>query len=77
MGFTAVGGEDLANAIRSLAVTSPVTKKMETEHGTKYIIDGMIHSPSGGSAQVRTVWIVDLGDDVPRFVTASPREREP
>jgi hypothetical protein len=47
---------------------------METVHGKKYIVDGAIETPSGKTPVVRTVWIVDEGSDVPRLVTAYPRE---
>jgi hypothetical protein len=49
---------------------------MNSLHGQKYIVDGILRAPDGLTALVRTVWIVDIGGDTPRFVTAYPREQE-
>jgi hypothetical protein len=57
-----------------LALTSTVSQNMETVHGKKYIIDDTIETPSGKSPVVRTVWIIDRGEDAPRLVTAYPHE---
>ena len=42
-------------------------------HGTKYIVDGVLETPDGASVAIRTVWIVELNQYRPRFVTAYPR----
>ena len=47
---------------------------VESPHGIKYIVIGRIETPSGQSPGVRTVWIVDKGNDKPRLVTAYPGE---
>jgi len=64
----------LAGALGKVAETSEVNKKMESTHGQKYVLDGRIESPSGRTAVVRTIWIVDHGSDTPRLVTAYPHE---
>jgi len=38
------------------------------------VIIGQIESPSGKTAQVQTIWIVDKGLTVARLVTAYPRK---
>ena len=53
---------------------SPVTQSMESTHGKKYIVDGRIETPTGKVPIVRTVWIIDRGETVPRLVTAYPHE---
>ena len=65
----------LANALQKLAIESSVIKTLETAHGTKYVLDGTIETPGGGTALVRTIWILDKKRDRPRLVTAYPRER--
>jgi hypothetical protein len=47
---------------------------METRHGKKYIIDGDIKTQGGKTPVVRTVWIIETGETVPRLVTAYPHE---
>jgi len=62
----------LARAFQDIALSAEITKSVESKHGRKYIIDGRIKSPSGRSALVRTVWIVNRGFDSTRRVTAYP-----
>ena len=72
LGFRTDDWQSLAAALRKLAHTTAITKKMESPHGLKYILDGKIETPSGKSPRVRTIWIVDQGLQAPRLVTAYP-----
>ena len=74
LGFSAEAWETLAQALRLLAVNSPVTRSMESLHGKKYIVEGEIETPIGKTPMVRTVWIVDSGETIARLVTAYPHE---
>ena len=74
LGFTQNEWEELAAAFRKLAVEFPIANRVESLHGWKYVVDGEIETPSGKKARVRTVWIVDRGLEIPRLVTAYPRE---
>lgn len=76
MGFSRETWQVLADALRQVAVDSPVIKSMTSVHGHKYIVDGLLQTPSGRAAMVRTIWIVDTGRDTPRLITAYPREQE-
>jgi hypothetical protein len=55
-----------------IAETEEVVETLTTLHGTKYVIEGLVRAPSGNLVRLRTVWIVDTGQDRPRFVTAYP-----
>ncbi len=74
LGFRRDDSPALAEALRKLAATTDVAKSMATAHGIKYILDGLMETPSGRTPVVRTVWIVDRGLDRPRLVTAYPNE---
>ena len=74
VGFRADQWQLLAAALRDLAARSDSAQRVDSEHGTKYIVDGVINTPSGKAASLRTVWIVDAGGQIPRLVTAYPRE---
>ena len=74
LGFTREDWPRLAAALRQLAVATNIAKSMVSPHGQKYILDGRIESLSGRTPLVRTIWIVDAGQDVPRLVTAYPCE---
>jgi len=45
---------------------------INTIYGTKYIINGNLKTPSGKELNVKTIWIIDTGQEIPRFVTAYP-----
>jgi len=49
-----------------------MVESASSDHGTKYVVDGLITTPSGDQVKLRTVWIVDEGQNNPRFVTAYP-----
>lgn len=72
LGFNQNQWERLALAFRKLAATAEITKRMETFHGCKYVIEGRMDTPCGKSPMVRTVWIIDRGADIPRLVSAYP-----
>jgi hypothetical protein len=76
LGFRAEQWEALAAALRDLATRSEVISRVDSKHGAKYIIDGLVDTPSGRTANVRTVWIIDAGEETPRLVTAYPRPQE-
>ncbi|MFI5387895.1 MAG: DUF6883 domain-containing protein [Fimbriimonadales bacterium] len=62
----------LEQGLIEIARTEAIVETAASRHGMKYIVDGLITTPSGGRVRVRTVWIVDAGEDRPRFVTAYP-----
>jgi hypothetical protein len=72
LGFVRVDPAPLADALRGVAVAGDVVSHAESPHGLKFVVDGAIQSPRGRQATVRSVWIVDAGQDVPRLVTAYP-----
>lgn len=72
VGFSSSRWSQLTDALRAHARWNPVTAKRDTRHGTKYIIEGPMQAPDGRSPRVRSVWIVDTGETVPRFVSAYP-----
>jgi hypothetical protein len=76
-GFRQENWYELADALRQLAREGVVMKSMTSSHGQKYIVDGIVKTPSGQTVLLRTVWIVGAGVDTPRLVTAYPREGEP
>lgn len=76
-GFRQERWHELADALKRVARENAVAKFMISPHGQKYIVDGILRGPTDLTALVRTIWIVDTGRDMPRLVTAYPREQEP
>ncbi|MXX53321.1 MAG: hypothetical protein F4Z35_05125 [Dehalococcoidia bacterium] len=66
---------ELAEALRVHGATHEVTETLEVDSGVKYIVDGVLDTPDGRNPLVRTVWMVDVGNSAPRFITAYPNRR--
>jgi hypothetical protein len=45
-----------------------------TEYGRKYAVSGAITGPNGRIAEIVAVWIILVGEEMPRFVTAYPKD---
>lgn len=74
LGFDPNRWEEMANTLRQLAKESDVMLTTDSDHGRKFVLVGKIHSPSGRSALVQSIWIIDKGTDAARLVTAYPRK---
>jgi uncharacterized protein DUF6883 len=44
-----------------------------SKHGTKYVLECAMDTPDGNNPCVRSVWIMEAGQNSPRLVTAYPR----
>ncbi len=72
MGYSDENAALLEAQLLTIARFMDVTETMSTPYGTKYVVSGALHTPIGSMVRIKTVWIVDAGDDQPRFVTAYP-----
>lgn len=75
LGFSRNDWQAMAAALHKYAETAEVSKRIESQHGIKYILDGRIISPTGKTAMIRSIWIVDGGRNIPRLVTVYPHEK--
>ncbi len=71
-GFNKENADILEQRLLAIARLQSVKEVVNSPHGTKYIIEGEIEAPNGYLIKLRTVWIIDLGQENPRFVTAYP-----
>jgi hypothetical protein len=62
----------LEQGLLTLAHSATVQEVVSSPHGTKYVIEGLLDTPSRASPRIRTVWILEAGEETPRFVTAYP-----
>jgi hypothetical protein len=74
LGFRREEWEVLASAFRGVAGAAEVAEKLESAHGVKYVLEGIMATPSGRAPRVRTIWIIDRSRNCPRLVTAYPAE---
>jgi len=73
-GFHSKNPEALEHGLLSIAYNNEVIDTDTSRHGTKYTIDGQIETPKGVMIRIRTIWIIEKGQNSPRFVTAYPVE---
>jgi hypothetical protein len=72
LGFSSEDVQVLREALLDVA-RSGEAREVESSHGVKYIVEGDIRSKHGDRlARIRTVWLLEPGRAVPRFVTAYP-----
>lgn len=71
-GFSVAAWQVLADALVEHGKSGFVYSVVESEYGTRYSVDGVLETPEGRKPQVRSVWIVEIGTDYPRLITAHP-----
>jgi hypothetical protein len=71
-GFRRDQPDVLAVALLAHIAAHQIDKVLPSPWGLKYEISGPMPAPDGRVPTVRTVWIVNTGTTVPRFVTAVP-----
>jgi len=64
--------ELLVQGLLQIARTQEAVGTSTTAHGQKDILEGELETPSGRRLRVRTIWIIDQGQERPRLVTAYP-----
>ncbi|MEX1139691.1 MAG: DUF6883 domain-containing protein [Bacteroidota bacterium] len=72
-GYDREGWSVLAQDLCNLAREYEVTLEEQTPFGTRFIIDGILRTPSGRPLPIRTIWFVDNQSRIPHLVTAYPR----
>ena len=71
-GFNETNIALLHDGLIGIAHLYEVQNSLSIPYGEKFVIDGEILAPNGSFIFLRTVWIIDKGQDRPRFVTAYP-----
>jgi hypothetical protein len=72
LGYDISNPAELESGLLNIVRHWDVIETMTSDWGAKYIIDGVLFTPIGSEFPVRTVWITDVGESRPRFVTAYP-----
>jgi len=71
-GFDAANAADLERQLITIAQTEDLHKAISSPYGEKYVVQGILRAADGRRAIIDTVWIIEPGEDRPRFVTAYP-----
>ena len=73
LGYRSDAAHLLESDLRAQHLSLDVTRTHENAYGVVYEIVGPIKAPNGSRVQFCSVWQVDTGTDVPRFITMYPR----
>ena len=71
-GFSSEQWEILAQALKHNAAHNEITRTEKTYFGMRYVIEGTLLTPDGRNPEIRTIWFIETGTDMPFFVTAYP-----
>jgi hypothetical protein len=63
----------LESDLRAQHLSLDVTRTSENAYGVVYEIEGPIKTPSGKTVRFCSIWQIEAGTDVPRFITMYPR----
>ena len=73
VGYRADDPQRLESDLRTQHLSLDVTRTSGNAYGVVHEIEGPIKTPSGRIVRFCSVWQVDTGTDVPRFITMYPR----
>jgi hypothetical protein len=72
-GFTIEAWQVLADALKRHAAEHEISNiLMREEFGANYVVEGVLITPDGRNPEIRVIWAIDKGDDIPRLVSAYP-----
>jgi hypothetical protein len=74
-GYSESNLDVFARDLLDIAASGSVVDIVESDFGRKYIVRGKVKSPAARVVELQTVWIVEMADLRPRFVTAYPSGR--
>ena len=66
----------LSRGLLLIARSQQVAETSATVHGLKYVLESELDAPTGRRLRLRTVLVVDRGQERPRFVAAYPASEE-
>ena len=72
LGYSQASWQTLQDDLLHLCRTGSAVEGQASRFGRKYEVRGSLEGPSGRRAEVVTVWVILVGENVPRFVTAFP-----
>jgi hypothetical protein len=75
-GHTRVQWQDLARSLLKHASEHDIVSEEKTAFGNRYVIEGGFDAADGRRPNLRVVWFLDPGSEIPRLITAYPIEVE-
>jgi hypothetical protein len=71
-GFLRESWQEFAEALRKHGAHYEVAFMRSAGDGIRYAVEGELILPDGKQCYLRTVWMIDAGEDIPRLITAFP-----
>jgi hypothetical protein len=72
VGYPVENAEALRREFLRIAHNEDVKEEIVFEFGVKYVVEGVLVRAGGAGIPIRTIWVIDKGENAPRFVTAYP-----
>ena len=69
-GFVQDQWQVLADALCKHPTVNQVVRMVASPHGVKYVVECSLETPGRRNPCLRSVWIIETGQDRPRLVTA-------
>lgn len=73
LGYRTNAPEILESALRVQHLSLNATRRPQNPYGVAFEIDGPITTPNGSIVRFCSIWQIDTGSEVPRFITMYPR----
>lgn len=73
VGYRSDAPQTLEADLRTQHLSLDATRTSENAYGVVYEIEGPIRTPSGKTVRFCSIWQIDTGTQVPRFITMYPR----
>ena len=71
-GFASRNWKVLAECLREHGQNNDVSEVIASEFGKRYVVEGPLKTPDGRNPTLRTVWIIENHNTIPRLITAYP-----
>ena len=75
-GFSKDNWQAMAAALRQHAAQNEIAREETTPLGVRMVVEGTMAMPNGTVAKIRSVWFIERGERMPRFVTAYPLKKK-
>jgi hypothetical protein len=62
----------LAAGLLQIVGSSDDFDSLPDSFGVKYVVRGILRTPSGRLLRLQSVWMIEKGSDVPRLISAYP-----
>ena len=73
LGYRTDRPQVLESDLRVQHLSLNATRTSQNTYGVAYEIEGPITTPNGRSVRFCSIWQIDTGSEVPRFITMYPR----